>query len=170
MDTATNTYIALLFIRKHLVHIGITDYHPVQNRVRCFGHILNLCLKAFLWGYDVETFEREIGLGDDYQEDLVELLRWRRMEPLGRLQNILIYITRTPQRIDRFEEIVRAHNLDETVFIPKIGNITHWSSDYESLERAIRLREPINDSITQSFVLKPDGERNNTEHALKHNE
>jgi len=170
MDNATNNDTALQFIRKHLEQIGITDFHPVQNRVRCFGHILNLCVKAFLWGYDVETIEREIGLGDDYQEDLVELLRWRRMGPLGRLHNILIYITRTPQRIDRFEERVRAHNPDETVFIPKIGNITRWSSDYESLERAFRLREPINDFITQSIGLNRDGERDNTEHALKHDE
>jgi hypothetical protein len=74
----------------------------------------------------VEAFEREIALGDDYQENLVELLRWRNMGLLGRLHNILLYISRTQQRLEWFKETVRAHNPDETVFIPKIGNITQW--------------------------------------------
>jgi hypothetical protein len=35
---------------------------------------MNLCVKALQCGYDVETIEREIALGVDYQKDLVELL------------------------------------------------------------------------------------------------
>jgi hypothetical protein len=65
-----------------------------------------------------------------------ELLNWRMLGPLGKLHNRLRYITRTPQWIDHFEDKVRLHNPHETVFIPKLGNVPRWSSDYQSLECA----------------------------------
>lgn len=55
------------FIAKYLEPIPIIDYHPVQNQVHCLRHILNFCIKDFLWGYDVETFESAIAFCDKYQ-------------------------------------------------------------------------------------------------------
>jgi hypothetical protein len=34
--------------------------HPESRRVRCLGHILNLTVKAFLFGHDPESFEVEV--------------------------------------------------------------------------------------------------------------
>jgi hypothetical protein len=157
MDNATNIDSALQLIADHLKQFGIHDFDQRYNPVHCFGHILNLCVKAFLWGHDVEAVEREIAQGNDYQENLGELLRWRRKGPLERLHNILVYITCTPQRIDCFKDKVRVHNPDETVFIRIIRNVTRWSSDCVSLERGFRLREPMDDFITHNIGLNRDG-------------
>jgi len=153
MDNASNNDTTLVYIAKYLKEIGITNFDPIGSRVRCFGHILNLCVKAFLWGEDINAFERNILLSEPgtIPDEISELPNWRKRGPLGKLHNILLFITRTPQRIVCFEDKVRLHNPHETVFIPKLGNVTHWSSDYKSLECAFRLREPIEDFVTQSI-------------------
>jgi len=33
--------------------------HPEARRVRCLGHIINLVAKAFLFSYDIESFETD---------------------------------------------------------------------------------------------------------------
>jgi hypothetical protein len=36
------------------------EFDSKQRRLRCFGHIVNLAAKAFLFGEDAEAFEFEI--------------------------------------------------------------------------------------------------------------
>ena len=47
LDNATNKDTALRFIKNYLGEIGI-PFDPVSRRLRCFGHVLNLVVKAFL--------------------------------------------------------------------------------------------------------------------------
>jgi len=74
MDNATNNDSVLQFIGVHLKQFGIHDFKPRHNHVHCFGHIRNLFIKAFLWGQDVDAYEREIAQSNEYQEDIAELL------------------------------------------------------------------------------------------------
>src|SRR5437667_2998234 len=55
------------------------------RRLRCTGHVLNLVVKAFLFGTDVEAFEIEAHTVYETQDELAELELWRRKGPVGKL-------------------------------------------------------------------------------------
>ena len=54
-----------------------------QDRLRCYGHILNLAAKAFLWGTNVEFFERDMTAQTTLQDNQAKLLLWRKKGPIG---------------------------------------------------------------------------------------
>ncbi|KAF6812388.1 transposase-like protein [Colletotrichum musicola] len=75
-----------------------------DRRMRCYGHILNLTARAFLFGEDQETFEAESDfyqLVDRHEEDL---RLWRKVGAVGRLRNIVKFIQASPQRSKRFRK------------------------------------------------------------------
>jgi hypothetical protein len=150
VDNAANNDTALREIATRLQEEGYPSFDPVKDRLRCFGHVLNLAVKAFLWGTNVEAIERDVPDDEDNYDpadDVAELLRWREKGPLGKLHNVLNYIRKTPQRRDRFANLVKRADPKETVFTVFVGNVTRWSSDYEAIKRAFRLREPIEDFV-----------------------
>ena len=64
-----------------------------EKRIRCQGYIINLVVMAFFFGphpnegfdvYDGPTFE--------------EAEKWRKLGPMGKLHNIIIFIQKSPQR------------------------------------------------------------------------
>jgi hypothetical protein len=69
-------------------------------RFRCFGHIINLAVKAFLYGKNAESFEVE--MTDSNLKKLEEkhyfefLAVWRKKGPVGKFHNNIIFIRRTP--------------------------------------------------------------------------
>jgi hypothetical protein len=100
-DNATNNDAALRELASYpeAEDIGLD---PISPRIRCFGHIINLVVKGFLWGTDSEAFEKGIVVEDDDAEDQLgkNLLHWRKRGALGRLHNICTWILRSPQRRD----------------------------------------------------------------------
>lgn len=72
---------------------------------------------------------------------------WRQKGPLGTLHNILSWITRIPQRWEKFNAIVKQLLLGSKVLRLIRGNLTRWSGDYLSLTRAFTLRESIEDFV-----------------------
>jgi hypothetical protein len=56
-DNAASNDVAIQHILKRL---RPDIKHPESRRVRCLGHILNLAVKAFLFGHDPESFEVEV--------------------------------------------------------------------------------------------------------------
>ena len=85
----------------------------IHQRLRCFGHIINLSAKAFLFGEDPDAFELEIDnleklkLEVRYEREL--LAQWRKRGSIGKLHNIVVWIRRTLQRRDSFMELSRDH-------------------------------------------------------------
>jgi len=69
--------------------------------------VINLVVKAFLWGEDPEAFEIEVTNYTALEKEQEELLAWRKKGPCGKLHNLLVYITRSPQRRDKFEAKVK---------------------------------------------------------------
>jgi len=57
-DNGSNNDSALVELAR-LLPIRNIQFKPEISRVRCFGHIINLVVKAFLWGSDWEAFENE---------------------------------------------------------------------------------------------------------------
>jgi len=56
LDNASNNDTVLYHIAQHLKEQDIT-FNPVQRRLCCFGHVINLVVKSFLWESDVKVFE-----------------------------------------------------------------------------------------------------------------
>jgi hypothetical protein len=159
VDNASNKDTALVDLAEQLRTAGYPSFDPVTSRLRCFGHVLNLAVKHILWGTDVDAFEGEIPAAHD---QLVELRRWRRAGPLGKLHNTLTYILKTPQRRDAFAAVIRRLYPEESVFTVIVGNVTRWSSDYESILRAFRLRDAI-DEYTRAVIRRNvNGDRDAT--------
>jgi hypothetical protein len=101
---------------------------------------------------------------------VAELLERRMKGPLDKLHNILDYIRKTPQRLDRFAMLVKEIDPTETVFTIRVGNITRWPSDDEAIKRAFSLRGAIQHFARGAIRLNQDGERDAPLHGLQHDE
>lgn len=72
-------------------------YDAKQRRLRCNNHVINLAVQDFLFGQTVEDYEypeNEVVSPSDAQ-----LNQWRKLGPLGKLHNIIVWIMRSTQRI-----------------------------------------------------------------------
>jgi hypothetical protein len=59
-----------------------------QSRLRCVGHILNLIVKALLFGTGVSKLEKELcGASDDERFEI-----WRKQSFIGKLHNFCVWI------------------------------------------------------------------------------
>ena len=101
LDNASNNNTAMRCIQTYLRnHSPEIPFNPVTRRLRCFGHVINLVVKAFLWREDPEAFEIEVTNYQTLEKEQEELLAWRKKGPCGKLHNLLVYVTRSPQRRD----------------------------------------------------------------------
>jgi hypothetical protein len=111
LDNATsNDTCVREILRKFQPHLD-----PKERRLRCFGHVVNLAAKAFLFGTDPEAFEAETIVTGLLQQEKKALELWRRLGPVGKLQNIVTYIRRTPQRRDSFVKLANDELVAEAV-------------------------------------------------------
>lgn len=109
LDNASNNDTALEELAARLLDIGI-DFVVNEHRLRCFGHVLNLSVQAFMWGKDTEAFGNEEQGFVDLSIELSALRNWRSKGPLGKLHNVLVHIRRTSQSRDRFLERLQHHS------------------------------------------------------------
>ena len=73
-----------------------------QRRLRCLGHIINLCAQALILGKDADKSLRKLEaahIGSDW-EKIGKI--WRKHGSIGKLHNIIRYIRMTPQRRQEF--------------------------------------------------------------------
>jgi hypothetical protein len=127
LDNATSNDTAMATIGQKLEDLGI-DFDPKERRLRCFGHILNLAAKAFLWSEDPLMLDDAVLEADtDDDTELQRLQDWRKRGPLGKLYNCIRYILKTPQRREKFEDKCRSILKQETgTFVGLIlGNATN---------------------------------------------
>ncbi|SRR6266516_4789650 len=83
------------------------------RRLRCFGHIVNLCAQAFIVGKDAEKVCKKLATAyQDNDMKAVEKL-WRDRGAVGLLHNVVRYIRMTPQRRGFFGRIQMGGSLAE---------------------------------------------------------
>lgn len=130
---------------------GIFGFDPVQRRIRCAVHIVNLVAMQLMYGKDLKAFEAENADIRHLREDL-EL--WRRKGALGKLRNIIMWITDRHAdggRSREFKTLQIEHQNclleeDERRCPPtelKRPNDTRWNSHYYAFETACRNRAAI---------------------------
>ncbi|CEJ95182.1 hypothetical protein VHEMI10679 [[Torrubiella] hemipterigena] len=136
----------------------MTDKDAIDRRMRCYGHILNLVGRAFLYGEDSETFEQEsqvLDLTDRLDDDL---RHWRKKGPIGKLRNIIKFIRSSPQRSERLKQSACELDTSEgfTIYEPStreleviINNNTRWNSTYMMIDRALTKQTHL-----QTFLIE----------------
>lgn len=125
-------------------------FNPSKRRLRCTAHIVNLVATQIMYGKDLRAFETEGDAPRALQDDL-EL--WRRKGALGKLRNIIMWITDRHAGGGRAREFkslqIESQNclLDDEPRRPpaelKRPNDTRWNSHYYAFETAVLNRAPI---------------------------
>lgn len=114
-----------------------------QSRLRCVGHILNLIVKALLFGQGVSKLEKELcGASDDERFEI-----WRKQSFIGKLHNFCVWINRSDQRRELLKRyILQAYNqgsIEHLYTRLLVDGGVRWNSVYAMIERALKLRHAI---------------------------
>jgi hypothetical protein len=156
LDNATNNDTAVKAVHDELAERDIeplTIMTTGERRLRCFGHILNLVVKALLFGKDIDALEISSA----------EFTTWRKVGPVGKLHNIVRWIRASPQRRERFIQLQLEALQAVEAFMVRQNNDTRWNSTYAMIESAIRVQRAIDKftvaAINESRGTAPRGER-----------
>jgi len=133
MDNATNNDTAL-----DALSISIPGVDRKQSRLRYFGHIINLVVKALLFGNSSASLQQQLGdAGDDNAFKI-----WREQGAIGKLHNIVFYITRSVNRRRAFERSQKVDSSDLILqLVRDIG--VRWNSTFAMIQRALRLKDAL---------------------------
>ena len=105
LDNASSNDTAVDLILKTL-YPKMSEKQRKRRRLRCLGHVVNLCAQAFLLGKKADTTLEELELAYS-RHDFESIAKiWRKQGALGRLHNIVRYIRMSPQRREEFRRIV----------------------------------------------------------------
>jgi hypothetical protein len=124
----------------------MTSKQRTARRLRCLGHVINLAAKAFLYGTNFDTFEKDADHAREHSEQLNELNLWRKRGPVGKLHNVVGFICRTPQRREKFAACKGFTNDEKESFNHLnlvVDNATRWNSLYSMVKRALDLKDRI---------------------------
>jgi hypothetical protein len=114
-----------------------------ENRLRCVGHMLNLIVKALLFGQGVSKLEKQLGAASD--DERFEI--WRKQSCIGKLHNFCVWINRSDQRRERLKQyILRAYDegsIEHLYTRVLVDGGIRWNSVYSMIERALKLRHAI---------------------------
>jgi hypothetical protein len=107
-----------------------------RRRLRCIGHIINLVVRAVIFGEKVGKFEEELRAASD--DDIFDI--WSTKGVIGQLHNLVTYIRRTDQRRQVFRTLqAEAGELagDDIIFTLEliIDGKTRWNSVYLMIKR-----------------------------------
>ncbi|KNB18731.1 hypothetical protein FOXG_22350 [Fusarium oxysporum f. sp. lycopersici 4287] len=130
------------------------------RRMRCYGRILNLVARAFLYGEDLEAFEADFQTNSLNPEDKGDsqifqqaesqvfnflgrheddLRHWRKKRLVGKLHNVVKFIRSPPQRSELFKKISRENDEAQEYLLAGestaelevvMNNDTRWNSTY----------------------------------------
>ncbi|KAK5991211.1 Putative AC9 transposase-like protein [Cladobotryum mycophilum] len=145
LDNASNNDTCLLHLFNAL-DPSMTEEDIGERRIRCYGHILNLIARAYLYSQDNESFKQESQLHilADHLDD--DLKHWRKKSPIGKLHNIVKFIRASPQRTEEFKKsVLEDYNDGDFMLVNEsdreleliINNETRWNSTYLMIERAL---------------------------------
>ena len=136
---------------------GLEDWDPVERRLRCFGHIINLPVQAFLFAKSKAAVDYATTLSqahfqdtDSYNAALSQndaTAGWIRAEPL---QKLLTFVD-TIRASDRLYNAFKDHCGGKTVHKP---NDTRWNSHLDCFEDALALDSQYNEFIRNNEELE----------------
>ncbi|KAJ6436881.1 MFS multidrug transporter [Purpureocillium lavendulum] len=134
------------------IELGFNKKH---RRLRCCGHIINLVARSILFGTDADAFEEDCQANKEIQD---EVRLWRSRGPIGKLHNIVHWVERSGQCIERLHKLQCIENTalgleDKTTYDVVMDNATRWNSSEAMMERGYMLRNAL-DSLVQAEVTE----------------
>lgn len=133
MDNASNNDTALQALAADIPTLDVRE-----SRLRCLGHIINLVVKALLYGTGSSQLEKQLANAGDKEAFKI----WRQRGAIGHLHNLVTYITRKESRIRNFETAQRVTGNDVTLQLIKDLGV-RWNSTFAMIERALKLQPAI---------------------------
>ena len=136
----------------------LPDVPPQERRIRCINHIYNLGVTSYLEGKlkDVlKNLESQPAERAALQETLDFLEEWRPTGPFVRIHNLQGWVRRSSQRREGFLQYAQGKLSEEEVdefgevlwevsqLMLLQDNDTRWNSFFTAVERAFRLKDPI---------------------------
>ncbi|EJP61246.1 transposase-like protein [Beauveria bassiana ARSEF 2860] len=134
---------------------GELGFKKQHRRLRCCGHIINLVAQSILFGTDADAFEEDCQADKELQE---EVKLWRAKGPIGKLHNIVHWVQRSGQRIEKLHRLQSIENADlglddHATYDVITDNATRCNSSEAMMERGYQLRNPL-DSLVQAEVTE----------------
>ncbi|KAF6513037.1 hypothetical protein HZS61_007977 [Fusarium oxysporum f. sp. conglutinans] len=134
-------------------------FDPKKRRVRCFGNVLNLVVKALLFGYKAEAFEAEID--GESSSGAAQHEIWRKKGPIGKLHNLVHWIHRSDKltyRLRALQEEFFQHSDNPKIRARKPINVirdnqTRWLSTLYMMRRGLLLR-PFLEDLVEKVTLE----------------
>ncbi|KAG7402512.1 hypothetical protein Forpe1208_v015492 [Fusarium oxysporum f. sp. rapae] len=122
-------------------------------------YMISWATRAFLWGEDPDSFEREAFTEAAFQVEERELRLWRKRGAVGKLHNIVRFVRASPQRRELMKSLACDQNDEDGYQLFEEeraaidlelmqNNKTRWNSTFMMIQRAIRKREHIDHFIT----------------------
>lgn len=150
LDNASNNDTTLVALSEAL------DFDPIERRLRCMGHILNLIAESYLFGQDASSFDEDFKkAGPAARRKL-----WRQRGELGKLHNLVTHIMASGKRIDIFKALQSI--LNDGIAAGKIWKVVldggiRWNSFYAMIRRALELKDAL-DAYCFKFRFSTDDE------------
>lgn len=166
-NASTNDSCLWYFYRQFEPSFNETDIKA--RRMRCYGHVLNLVARSFLFGKDADSFELESDINGMRGLEERDLQHWRSKGPIGKLHNLVKFIRSSPQRSEHFKRIAHEQDYEEYLLCEEstaeleviMDNETRWNSTYLMIERSLRKQIDIRAFI---FALEAEPDRSKRIH------
>jgi len=172
LDNAESNDTCIKHLSNH-IELPVLSGQPFGRRLRCFGHIVNLVVRAFLFGKDVDAFEIESRKRQDLNEEAAELEAWRRKGSIGKLHNIVVFVRKSPQRMEEFLKVqcninTEASDVSTASLLLQVveDNATRWNSTYNMIYRALQVKDAIDLFTTRHVTSKRKDDKNLREDQL----
>jgi hypothetical protein len=84
------------------------DFYPVESRIPCFPHVINICVKHILDEYATANYSAvaDTWTIEDLDIQKVNYVQAVQAKPLERARHIVQLVHASHQRCDRFHDII----------------------------------------------------------------
>jgi hypothetical protein len=131
------------------------DFDPVENRIPCFPHVINICVKHILDEYATANYSAvaDTWTIEDLDIQKVDYVQAVQAKPLERARHIVRLVRASHQRRDRFRDTIIRGNEEgwfhdengDAIRLPVVELLldepTRWDSSYVMVNRMRTLEQ-----------------------------
>ena len=137
-----------------LISTKLKDWPAAERRLRCFGHVINLTVQAFLFGKNEQAVEAAAQLSQLDIDATTEQLSagdkeagYINFAPLQKILTSVTVVRASDRRHNDFKDLCDGLTIHKP-------NDTRWNSHFDCFESAYKLGEVYSSSIRQHPELE----------------